>query len=71
MQCTISEIARRVGVSKAAIIQAHNQGRLPKSLFTLNECGSTCIADADLAERVLRVAIGQRIKSTLHMPRVG
>ena len=69
MQCTISEIARRVGLSKAAIIQARKQGRLPESLFTLNERGITCIADADLAERVLRGAIGQRISSSLRMPR--
>lgn len=69
MRCTISEIARRVGISKAAIIQARNQGRLPESLFTLNERGSTCIADAELAEQILRVGIGLRIKSALRMPR--
>ncbi|MNP07488.1 hypothetical protein D3C76_995110 [compost metagenome] len=69
MRCTISEIARRVGVSKAAIIQARNQGRIPESLFTLNERGISCIADADIAERVLRIAIAPRVKSTLRMPR--
>jgi|CXWL01.2.fsa_nt_gi hypothetical protein len=69
MQCTISEIARRVGISKAAIIKARNEGRLSESLFTLNERGITCIADADLAERVLRRTIGQRISSTMRMPR--
>ncbi|AXM97800.1 hypothetical protein DVB73_19430 [Pseudomonas plecoglossicida] len=69
MQCTISEIARRVGVSKAAIIKARDQGRLPESLFTLNERGITCIADDELAERVLRRTIGLRINSTLRMPR--
>ncbi|KKX57939.1 hypothetical protein [Pseudomonas putida] len=71
MQCTISEIARRAGISKAAIIKARNEGRLPESLFTLNERGITCIADDDLAERVLRRTIGLRISSTLRMPRVG
>ncbi|MNF05060.1 hypothetical protein D3C80_2047040 [compost metagenome] len=71
MRCTINEIARRVGVSKAAIIRARDDGRLPESLFTLNERGITCIADADLAERVLRRTIGQRISSTLRMPRAG
>lgn len=70
MRCTISEIARRVGVSKAAILQAHKQGRIPESLFTLNEGGIICIEDADLAERVLQGIIGQRIKSTLRMPRM-
>jgi hypothetical protein len=69
MQCTITEIARRVGISKAAIIKARNEGRLPQSLFTLNERGITCIADAELAERVLRRTIGQRISSTMRMPR--
>lgn len=69
MRCTISEIARRVGISKAAIIQARNQGRLSESLFTLNERGITCIADAELAERILRAGIGLRIKSALRMPR--
>jgi hypothetical protein len=71
MQCTISEIARRAGISKAAIIKARNEGHLPESLFTLNERGITCIADDDLAERVLRRTIGLRISSTLRMPRVG
>lgn len=70
MRCTISEIARRVGVSKAAIIKARNEGRLPESLFTLNERGITCIADAQLAEQMLQGIIGQRIKSTLRMPRM-
>ena len=69
MQCTISEIARRVGISKAAIIKARNEGRLPESLFTLNERGITCIANADQADRVLRRTIGQRISSTLRMPK--
>jgi methyl coenzyme M reductase subunit C-like uncharacterized protein (methanogenesis marker protein 7) len=69
MQCTITEIARRVGISKAAIILARKQGRLPESLFTLNERGIVCIADADLAVRVLRVGIGLRIESALRMPR--
>jgi len=71
MQCTISEIARRIGVSKAAIIQARNQHRLPESLFTLNEHGITCIADADLAEQILQGTIGLRMKSTLRMHRLG
>lgn len=69
MRCTISEIARRVGVSKSAIIKARNEGRLPESLFTLNERGITCIADAQLAEQMLQGIIGLRIKSTLRMPR--
>ncbi|MNN29132.1 hypothetical protein D3C81_1427220 [compost metagenome] len=69
MQCTITEIARRIGISKAAIIQARNQGRLPESLFTFNERGRTCIADAELAEPILRAGIGLRIKSALRMPR--
>lgn len=68
MQCTISEIARRVGISKAAIIQARKQGRLSESLFTVNERGITCIADADLTERVLRRTIGQRISISMRMP---
>jgi hypothetical protein len=71
MQCTISEIARRVGVSKAAIIQARKQGRIPESIFTLNERGITCIADAQLAEQMLQGIVGLRIKSTLRMPRRG
>jgi hypothetical protein len=70
MQCTISEIARHVGVSKAAIIQARKQGRLPESIFTLNERGITCIADAELAEQILQGSIGVRIRSTLRMPRM-
>lgn len=70
MRCSISEIARRVGISKAAVIQARNQGRLPESLFTLNENGITCIADSALAERMLRGVIGFRIKNTLRMPRM-
>jgi hypothetical protein len=69
MQCTISEIARRVGVSKAAIIKARDEGRLPESLFTLNERGITCIENDDRAERVLGRTIGQRISSTMRMPR--
>ncbi|MDR6927824.1 hypothetical protein J2Y56_003879 [Pseudomonas sp. BE134] len=69
MQCTITEIARRVGISKAAIIQARNQGRIPESLFGVTESGRTCIADAELAEKVLRRTIGLRINSTLRMPR--
>jgi hypothetical protein len=67
MRCTISEIARRVGISKAAIIQARNQGRVPESLFTLNEHGITCIADAELAQKILQGTIGLRMKSTLRM----
>jgi hypothetical protein len=58
MQCTISEIVRRAGISKAAIIKARNERRLPESLFTMNELGITCAAVADLAERVLRRTIG-------------
>ncbi|PWK43756.1 hypothetical protein C7534_103132 [Pseudomonas sp. OV226] len=70
MRCTISEIARRVGISKAAIIQARKQGRLPESLFTLNEQGITCIADAELAEQMLQGTIGLRIRSTLRILRM-
>lgn len=69
MQCIITEIARRAGVSKAVIIQARNQSRLPESLFGVTESGRTCIADAELAEKILRRTIGLRINSTLRMPR--
>jgi hypothetical protein len=69
MRCTITEIARRIGISKAAIIQARNQGRIPESLFGVTESGRICIADAELAEQVLRRTIGLRINSTLRMPR--
>ncbi|MCY1410769.1 hypothetical protein D3C76_731640 [compost metagenome] len=62
MRCTITELAKRAGVSKAAIIQARDQRRLPASLFTLDERGIVCIADADAAERVVRKTIGFRVK---------
>lgn len=69
MRCTISELARRLGVSKAAIIQARNQGRIPESMFTLNERGITCIADSEQAEQILKGTIGFRMKNMLRMPR--
>ncbi|MNY53297.1 hypothetical protein D3C86_1890410 [compost metagenome] len=69
MRCTISEIARRAGISKAAIIKARNEGRIHESLFGVTENGRACIADAELAEQVLRRTIGPRINSTLRMPR--
>jgi hypothetical protein len=69
MRCTITEIARRVGISKTAIIQARNQGRIPESLFGVTESGRTCIADADLAEQILKGTIGFRMKRMLRMPR--
>jgi len=70
MRCTTTQLAKRAGVSKAAIIQTREQGRLPESLFALNERGITCIADVKLAERILRRTIGFRIRSTLRIPRV-
>jgi ribosomal protein L25 (general stress protein Ctc) len=69
MRCTITEIARRVGISKAAIIQARNQGRIPESIFGVTESGQTCIADAEQAEQILKGTIGFRMKSMLRMPR--
>lgn len=63
MRCTITELAKRAGVSKAAIIQARDQGRLPASLFTLDERGIVCIADAAFAESVVRKTIGLRVKN--------
>jgi len=60
MPCTISEVARRVGCSDAAIHIARRNGRLPESIFGKNDKGVTCMTDLEEATAVVASIIGAR-----------